>query len=197
MTSRPLVSARRNLRCNHRRLDFCKGRYRLAQRDRRSFPDLDTCAISPWRSRTLIFDAALLVRPRFARGWSYLRGNRCEQSRFFALLSELRLDEGAHDRDWRIPFPFHSAHEGRNLRLTRRADCRVGYRGLGRGTRRRGCNLNNPAMARYVQRDMVSPACYSAYVRKWPFAIVAERRILLFSRFLKPTWKRTLALAWT
>ena len=174
MAGRPLVSARRDLRCNHWKLDFRKRWCCLDQRDSRSFLNLDARAISPWWSRALISDAASLVHPRIPHGRPHLRGTRCEQSCFFAFLSKLRSDKGAYDCDWRVSFALHSAHEDRNLRVTRRAKCRIDHRRRISGTWRHGCNQRNPAMARYVQRDLVSPARYFANVFKWLFDIVAK-----------------------
>lgn len=178
VAGRPLVSARRDLRCNYRKLDFYAGRCRLARRDSRSFPNLNAYPISHWRSRPLISHAASLVHTRLACRWYRLRGHRCEQPCFLALLSELRLDKGAHDRNWRVPFALHPAHEDCDLRVTRRANRRVGSRRRICGTWRHGRNLGNAAMARYFQRDMVSTARTSADVNKWFFDIVADPRIL-------------------
>src|SRR6185437_933086 len=123
-----------------------------------------------------------MVHTCLVRRWPRLRSHRCEQPYFLTLLSELRFDEGTDDCDWRCTFAFHSAHEDRGLRITRRAKCRIGSRRHVCGTGRHCCDLRDTPMARQFQRDMVPSSRHSADVNKRVVVVVAEPRTLVLTR---------------
>src|SRR5579863_8451118 len=80
-------------------VDLQLGECRLAKSDRRTFPDLDAFPISLWRARAFLFHATALVHSPLALGRSRIRHRRREQPDLRAFLPELRLDQGADDRD--------------------------------------------------------------------------------------------------
>ena len=57
-----------------------------------------------------------------------ISGSRCKQPYFHTLLPKLRLDQRAHDCDWRVAFAFHPADKDCDLWVARRADFHVIFR---------------------------------------------------------------------